>query len=253
MASYEEALINYKPLALKMSTIALLGKKLLVRGQENFRKHGPAIVVGNHCGTYKDVAVICKIVPWPFFFTANKEIFSKDEFSSLVRKHLTLHLGNFGLLLNFFLNPYKSLFVQYISSNIAKAGTIPVDLYMHGKREAIERCQEYLKLGRVIIALQGHGRVVAKNPNPYVTPFGRGVSIISYNLAKQHELAVPVTPMAMFGTQRPFIVPTKIHVNVGEPMYITDYWQDRFEETVEHFKNALQARVNNLFLELIRK
>ena len=253
MASYEEELEKYGPFARKTSTVALLGKKLLVYGRDNFVKKGPAIIVGNHCGTYKDVAVVCKVVPWPFFFTANREIFSKSEFNYLVRKHLHLYLGNFGLLLNFFLNPYKSLFVQYISSNIAKVGTIPVDIYVHGKREAIERCQEYLKKGRVLIALQGHGRIVAKDPNPYVTPFGRGISIISYNMVKQEGIAVPVTPMAMYGTHRPFITPAKIHVNVGRPMFITDHWLDGFEETVERFKKALEAKVNELFLELIRK
>jgi 1-acyl-sn-glycerol-3-phosphate acyltransferase len=253
MASYEEELKNYEPFIRKTSTVALLGKKLLVYGRDNFIRNGPAIIVGNHCGSYKDVAVVCKVVPWPAFFTANREIFFKSEFNYLVRKHLHRHLGNFGLLLNFFLNPYKSLFVQYISSFIAKVGTIPVDLYLHGKREAIERCQEYLKKGRVLIALQGHGRIMDKNPNPYVVPFGRGVSIISCNMAKQEGIAVPVTPMAMYGTHRPFITPAKIHVNVGRPMFITDYWLDSFEETVERFKNALEARVNELFLELIRK
>jgi len=253
MASYEEELKKYEPFARKTSTVALLGKKLLVYGRDNFVKKGPAIIVGNHCGTYKDVAVVCKVVPWPFFFTANREIFSKSEFNYLVRKHLHLHLGNFGLLLNFFLNPYKSLFVQYISSNIAKVGTIPVDIYVHGKREAIERCQEYLKKGRVLIALQGHGRIVAKYPNPYVTPFGRGISIISYNMFKQEGIAVPVTPMAMYGTHRPLVTPAKIHVNVGRPMFITDHWLDGFDETVDRFKNALEAKVNELFLELIRK
>jgi len=253
MASYEEELKKYQPFALKTSTIALLGKKLLVYGRDNFIKHGPAMIVGNHCGAYKDVAVVCKIVPWPFFFTANREIFSKSEFSYLVRKHLYRNLGNFGLFLNFFLNPYKSLFVQYISSNIAKVGTIPVDLYVHGKREAIERCQEYLKKGRVLIALQGRGRIIAKNPNPYVTPFGRGISIISYNMTKDEGMAVPVTPMAMYGTHRPFLVPSKIHVSIGPPMFITDYWLKSFEETVDRFKKALEAKVNELFLELIRK
>jgi 1-acyl-sn-glycerol-3-phosphate acyltransferase len=252
MASYEEELKRYEPFARRTSAIALLGKKLLVRGQENFITKGPSIVVGNHCGSYKDVAIICKFVPWPFFFTANREIFTRSEFSHLVRKHLRRHLRNFGLLLNFFLNPYKFLFVQYLSSNIAKVGTIPVDLGDHGRREAIERCQDYLKQGRKIIALQGYGRVMPKDPNPYVKAFGRGVSIISYNMYQQEKIAVPVTPLAIYGTQRPFLVPGKVLVNIGKPLVVTDYLGGGFEETVERFKNAIEAAVNKLFFELIR-
>jgi 1-acyl-sn-glycerol-3-phosphate acyltransferase len=252
MASYEGEFKRFEPFVQKASAIALLGKKLLVRGQENFIRGGPSIIVGNHCGSYKDVAIVCKIVPRPFFFTANREIFTRSEFSHLVRKHLRRHLKNFGLLLNFFLNPYKFLFVQYFSSNIAKVGTIPVDLGDHGKREAIERCQDYLKQGRRIIALQGYGRVVPKDPNPYVKGFGRGVSIISYNMYEQEKIVVPVTPMAIYGTQRLFLVPGKVLVNVGQPMVITEYLVGGFEETVERFKNALEAAVNKLFLDLIR-
>lgn len=252
MLSYEEEWERYEPFKRKASTIALLGKKLLVRGRENFIKEGPTMIVGNHCGAYKDVAVICKIVPRPFFFTANRQIFTRQEFNYLVRKHLHRHLKNFGLLLNFFLNPFKFLFVRYMSSNIAKVGTIPVDLANHGKREAIERCQDYLKKGRAIIALQGRGRVDSRDPNPYVKAFGRGISIISYNMYRDEHIVVPVTPMAMYGTQRPFLVPGRILVNVGAPMVITDFLAGGFEETVLRFKNALEAAVNNLFLDLIR-
>jgi len=252
MATFEEEFRRFQPVIQKLTSISLLGKKIEVKGKDNFVREGPNIIIGNHCGSFKDVATLFKIVPRPIFFTANQQIFNKKEFSTLIRKHLTRHLKNFGLFLNFLLNPFKSLFVIYISTNIAKIGTIPVDLYHHKRKEAIERCQEYLRKGRAIIALQGRGRVVPRDPNPYIKAFGKGISVISYYMHQKEGIAVPVTPLALYGTQKPFFVPGKIMVNIGQPMYITDYLVDEVTETIERFKNALETRVNKLFFELIR-
>jgi 1-acyl-sn-glycerol-3-phosphate acyltransferase len=251
MPSFEEELKRLEPIIRRLCNFALLGKKIEVKGRENFMKEGPAIIVGNHIGSFKDVATLLKIVPRPIFFTANKMIFNKDEFSFLIRKHLQRHLKNFGLYLNLMLNPFKFLFVHYISLNLAKVGTIPVDLYRR-KNEAIEQCQEYLRKGRAIITLQGRGRVFDKDPHPYVKSFKRGTSIIAYNLYKKDGINLPITPLAIFGTQFPFLVPVTIRVNVGSPMYITDYLLDEVSETIEKFKNALEARVKRLFLESLK-
>jgi len=252
MATFEEEIKRIEPVVRRLSNFFLLGKKIEVKGKENFVKSGPNIIIGNHMGSYKDIAVLFKIIPRPIFFTANKIIFSKDEFNLLVRKHLKRHLKRFGLCIDLIINPIKSLFVQFISTNIAKVGTIPVDLYA-GKRLAIERFQEYLKKGRAVIALQGRGRINKKSPNPYITPFKRGPSIIAYNLYKNDGISVPVTPLAMFGTQVPFVIPGKIRINVGNPMYITDYLGGRGEEeAIDKFKNALESTVNALFLEFLK-
>jgi 1-acyl-sn-glycerol-3-phosphate acyltransferase len=251
MSSFEDELKRFEPVIKAMVRLALFGKKIVVRGEEHFVRAGPNLIVGNHCGSFKDVATIFRTVPRQVFFAANKQIFTKDELDFLVKKHLKRHLKNFGGFLNFLLNPFKSLFVLYVSSNIAKIGTIPVDLINQGKREAILRCQEYLRDGRAIIALQGRGRVVPQDPNPYVRPFGRGTSVIAYNMHERYGMAVPVTPLAMYGTQLPFLIPGKVHVNVGKPMFITDYLASGFGETVSRFKQALESTVHKLFFELI--
>ncbi len=251
MATFEEELRRFQPLIRKLTFLALLGKKVEVRRPENFVTEGPNIIVGNHSGSYKDVAIILKCAPRPVFFTANKMIFTKEEFDFLIRKHLRRHLKDFGLVVNSALKPLKYLFVRYFSANIAKVGTIPVDLYS-SKREALHRCLEYLEKGRAIIALQGRGRVHPRAPHPYVSPFRRGVSILAYLLYQEHGVAVPVTPIALFGTHIPFLVPGKIRVHVGEPMRITGYLGGGFEKTVERFRNALEMRVKSLFLDLLR-
>ncbi|MGB9893455.1 MAG: 1-acyl-sn-glycerol-3-phosphate acyltransferase, partial [Candidatus Saccharicenans sp.] len=152
--TFEEELKSFEKVILRLSNLALFPKKILVKGAENFVRQGPNIIVGNHVGSYKDVAVLFKTVPRPIFFTANQMIFSKAEFSFLVRKHLYRSMKNIGLVVHFLLNPFFTLVVRYISNNIARVGYIPVDLYK-GRAEAVRKCQEYLKQGRAIIALQG--------------------------------------------------------------------------------------------------
>jgi len=247
---FEKELQNVEPVIRTLTNIALFGKKVIIKGKENFIKNGPNIIVGNHTGTFKDVATIFKIVPRPIFFTANKMIFSKDEFNLLIRKYLQRHLKNFGLFVELLLNPLKARLVNYITENIGKIGTIPVDIY-HKKRLAIEKCQDYVKQGRAIIALQGHGWINKSHSHPYVSPFRRGPSIISYNLYRENGLSVPVTPVALFGTHVPFLVPGKIKVSVGKPMYIQDYMGSEFSETVSRFSQALERRVRKLINELI--
>jgi 1-acyl-sn-glycerol-3-phosphate acyltransferase len=252
MVNFEEELKMLMPNLIRWSNFALLGKRIEVEGKENFVKNGPNLIVGNHIGSYKDIATLFKIAPRPIFFIANKMIFSKEEFNFLIRKHLKRHLKEFGFLADLAINPLKSRFVNFISTNIAKAGTIPVDIYK-GRQVAREKFQEYLKKGRAIIALQGRGRVMKRDAHPYVSSFKRGYSIIAYNMYKSEEISVPVTPLAFFGTQVPFMIPAKIKVNVGSPMYIADYMTGGFEETIEKFRNALEAKVKSLFIELLKK
>lgn len=250
MTTIDEELKKKEPVIRFLSNFALLGKRIVIKGQENFIKKGPSIIIGNHIGSFKDIATLFKIVPRPVFFTANKMIFSKEEFNHLIRKHAKRHLKNFGLFLDLVLRPIKSVFVNYISTNIGKVGMIPVDMY-GGKTPAMKLCQEYLRNGKAIITLQGRGRVLKREPNPYVSYFRRGASIISYNLYQEDGIAVPVTPLAMFGTHFPFLIPAKIKVNVGEPMYIIDYLSEGFEESVNRFREALEKRVKSLFFELL--
>ncbi len=251
MTTFEEELKKLEPLIRNLSDFFLLGKKVEIRGGENFVKKGPNIIIGNHIGTFKDVATLMKIVPRPIFFTANMMIFDKKEFSYLVRSHLKRHLKNLGYFVDFILGPLKSMFINLLTDNITKVGTIAVDLNS-SRRLALAKCQEYLREGRAIITLQGRGRVIKKGPHPYVAEFKRGTSILSYNLHENEGIDVPVTPVAMLGTQVPFIVPAKIKVNIGEPMFISDHWGGGFTETVERFRDALERKVKALLFEILK-
>lgn len=250
--TFEEELEGIEPTIRRLTTLFLLGKKIVVKGKENFVKTGPSIIVGNHIGSFKDIAVLFKIIPKPIFFTANKVIFDKEEFNFLIRKHLKRHFKHLGLVLNLILTPIKSLFINFISTNIGKVGTIPVDFSSgyQGKKAVLKKWEEYLQQGRTVVILQGRGRMMKKDPHPYVYSFKKGFSILASYLFKQ-GISVPVTPLAILGTHFPFMVPAKIKVNVGSSMYVNDYLTEREKETIEKFKNALEARVKALFLELI--
>ncbi|MGC9056152.1 MAG: lysophospholipid acyltransferase family protein [Candidatus Saccharicenans sp.] len=250
--TFEEELKSFEKVIQRLSSLALFPKKLVIKGAENFVKEGPNIIVGNHVGSYKDVAVLFKTVPRPIFFTANKMIFNKEEFSFLVKKHLYRSLKDAGLVVHFLLAPFFSLFVRYISGNIAKVGYIPVDLYA-GRAEAVKKCEEYLRQGRAIIALQGRGHFNDADPNPYVSRFRHGAAVMAFDLFKEFRLDVPVTPMAILGTHIPFGVPAKIWVNVGPPLRISHYWSDKGIETVENFRRALETTVNKLFMQILRE
>ncbi len=251
MATFEEEFRKVEPILNRWINFLLLGKKIEVRHGENFVREGPNIIVGNHCGAHKDVGVIFRIVPRYVYFTANREIFSRVEFDRLILKHLQRHLKDFGWVVNAMLKPLKNSFVHLMSDNIGKVGTIPVD-FRSRTGEARKLGQEYLRKGRAIIALQGRGRVQPRDPHPYVSRFQPGTSIMAYNLYSEHNLSVPVTPIAMYGTHLPWLIPAKILVNVGAPMHIRDYLRNGLNDSVENFRGALETRVKSLFGELIR-
>ena len=253
MPTVEEELKRFRPVIRIISGVSLAGKKVVVWGEENWVLDGPNLVVGNHMGSYKDVAVLFRIVPRPIFFTANKEIFNKQALYFLIRRYLKRHLKDFGWTVDRLITPVKALFADYISTNIGKIGTVPLNLNLQVKTgEAVLRCEEVVRSGRALITLQGRGRIKKKAPNPYVDTFRRGAAFIAYDLFTKYKLSVPVTPIAFYGTQTPVLVPGRITVNVGRPMFITDRAVQGKKETVERFRTALEARVKELFFEIIR-
>jgi 1-acyl-sn-glycerol-3-phosphate acyltransferase len=251
MEDFERAFVRIEPKLEHWLRFLLFGKKLEIRGAENFVRKGPNILLGNHCGAFKDVAVLLRIKPRMIYFTANRLIFNRETLDALILKHLRRHLKEVGPLFNSLVRPLKTRLIDFVSGNIRSVGTIPVALDS-SKREAMELCEDYLRKGRAIVALQGRGRIHPDAPHPYVYAFKRGPAILAYVLYKEDGLVVPVTPLAFFGTHKPWVTPGKIRVSVGTPMDILPYMSDDFDTSVEAFRHALEERVRGLFLELIR-
>jgi 1-acyl-sn-glycerol-3-phosphate acyltransferase len=248
MATFEEEFARIEKFVNVIARVFLFPKRIEVRGAENFVREGPNVIVGNHIGSYKDVAILLRTIPRMIYFTANKMLFNREEASELVLRHLRRHMGKFGGFVHLMLIPFYSYMVHFVSTHAARIGSIPVDLYGR-KHESIHRCQDYLRHGRAVIALQGRGRVDPKDPNPYVKPFRRGVAIMAYNLFNKDGFPVPVTPLSLFGTHIMWGVPATVRVNVGRPMFIKDYWAGNEAETVEKFRAAMETRVSGLLLE----
>jgi len=248
MPTFEEEFRRIEKPVDFLARLFLFPKKVDLRGGENFVREGPNVIVANHIGAYKDAAIFFRIVPRMIYGTANKMIFTKKDASELVLKHLHRHMGKFGGFIHFILKPFYAFMVDFVSGHIARIGTIPVDLY-GSRREAVLRCQDYLRRGRAVVALQGRGRVLPKDPNPYVQSFRRGVSIMAYNLYKESGLSVPVTPLSIFGTHIMWGVPATIKVNVGRPLFIKDHWTGEEVSSIEIFRAALERTVSGLFRE----
>ena len=251
MEDFERALRRIEPKVQRWLSLLLLGKKIEVRGADNLIKEGPNIIIGNHCGAFKDVAVLLRIRPRMIYFTANKQIFTREGLDGLAQKHLRRHLKDIGPMLNSMFRPLKTRLIDFVSGNIARIGTIPVALDA-SKREAMRLCEDYLRNGRAIITLQGRGRIHPDAPHPYVNAFKRGPAILAYVLYREDGIVVPVTPLAMFGTHKPWVTPGTIKVNVGAPMNILPHMSDNLSQSIEGFRKALEVRVKALFLELIR-
>ncbi len=251
MPTFEQELVRMRKPIRRLTGLGLLFKTVHLRGGENFVRTGPNLIVGNHIGSYKDVGLLFRVVPRPIFFTANKDIFKARNFSNLVKIHLHRHLGRFGGFVHLMLRPWYAYVVQFISSNIASIGSIPVS-FDGNRMETILRCQDYLRQGRAVIALQGRGRIGSRDRNPYVKQFRRGVAFMSYNLLRE-GIAVPVTPLSIFGTHVLFGVPSRIRVNVGPPMFLGDYFRESDAAgSIEEFRQALESRVTSLLLESLR-
>lgn len=248
MGTYEEEFEGIRRFLDAATRLFLFPKKVDLRGGENFVREGPNVIIGNHCGSYQDVSILLRNVPRMIYFTANQMIFTREGASELVLRHLHRHMGRFGGFVHVILRPFYNFMVDYISNHVAAIGTIPVDMY-GSKRESVLKCQDYLRKGRAVIALQGRGRVHPKDPNPYVKEFRRGVSIMAYNLFKEDGVSVPVTPMSLFGTHIMWGVPATIKVNVGRPLFVKDYWTGEEVSTVEAFRAALQRTVAGLLRE----
>lgn len=252
MSTYEEELARIRPVVNRLIAGVLAAKRVVSRGIENVPASGPVILISNHCGAFKDVAAVFRTVSRPLFFNANRMLFNRDELDFLVRKHLKRHLKSFGLALDRILGPLKKMFVRFVSTNIGRVGTIPADMYDKSNLAAVDLFIEYLRAGRAVVSMQGRGRVHPDDPNPYVRVFGRGVPYIAYRLKTEYGLDVPVVPFSIFGSQRMWGIPGKIRVNIGPPMFIRDQLGPDSETSVERFRAALQAAVEDRLMETLK-
>ena len=251
MDAFEKDFLLLRPTLMKWVRLALFGKRIQVSGLENLPMRGPVVIVGNHIGSYKDIGALLQIIPRHIHFTANQEIFTRESFHALIRHHLKRHLKEFGLLFDAAIRPIKVPFVNFMADNIGRVGTIPVDL-TRGKTQALQKCKDFLLEGRAVVLLQGRGRIDPKDPHPYVSKFRSGPAVICAEIFRDRGLVIPVTPVAMFGTHMPWVVPGRIKIAIGKPMCVTDHMAEDFSRTVSRFRSAMEKSVRVLLYRLIK-
>lgn len=251
MDAFEKDFLRVRPTLMKWIRLALFGKTLQVTGMDNLPMQGPVVIVGNHIGSYKDIAALLEIIPRQIHFTANQEIFSRERFHALIRTHLKCHLKEFGLLFDVAIRPIKVPFVNFISDNIGRVGSIPVDL-MGGKTQALQTCKDFLLEGRAVVLLQGRGRINPRDSHPFVCEFRRGPAVICAKIFRDRGLVVPLVPIAMYGTHMPWVVPGKIKIGIGQPMKVSDYATDDLSLTISRFRAAMEKRTRRLLYRLVK-
>lgn len=251
MDGFDRSYDGLQPLIQGLCRGMLLTKRIAISGRENFVRSGRNIIIANHVGSYKDIAVLFRVVPRRIFFMANARIFRRASFEDMIKTHLFRHMGWFGTALDLLLTPVKNWFVPTIADNIARIGTIPVDLERRGS-SALSLCREYLLKGRAVIFLQGMGFVSSDNGHPYVPAFRPGPALLACQLHEQDGLEVPVTPVAILGSHLAWPVPSRVRVHIGEPMFITEDLRADRERSVRNFRDRLEARVKLLFRDALR-
>ncbi len=247
MDTKEKELERFKPVIKVLTMVSLLGKKIAVKGKENLVKTGPNIIVANHIGSFKDVAVLFKIIPRPIFFSANKMLFTKEGLNFLIKKYTQINFGKLGAIFYAACFPSRELLVKFVTNNISKTGTIPVDLYSsrtNRNKLLFKKWKEYLLNDKVVVVLQGRGTPTStiKRNNYYMYPFKKGFAVIA-SLLHEKETSVPITPIAITGAQKAWGIPGKIKVNIGRPVYPKD-------NNIKKLKTIIETKVKNLLIEI---
>jgi len=223
----EKELERLKPVIKALATVSLLGKKIVVQGEENLVKTGPNIIVANH----------------------DKMLFTKEGFNFLIKKYVQRNFGKLGTLFYAICFPLREPFVRLVTNNISKIGTVPVDLYsarLNRNKFLFRKWKEYLLDNSAIVVLQGRGAPTKaeKKINFYMYPFKKGFAVIASLLYKNEKITVPITPIAIIGAQSAWGIPGKIKVNIGRPVYPQ-------ENNIEKLKTTIETKVKNLLTEII--
>jgi hypothetical protein len=250
-------------------------------GLNNRVTQGPNIIVGNHSGYQEDIAsLICSYPERMLKFTANKEIFNKDELNTLIKKTVENSakktfrkllgkqhyetadlIGEIGAdFFNFLSGTPRNQVSKYISSRIGLVGAIPVNVLGTNNTDWLGVAESYLLKGEAVVFLQYNKdgkdkktkkrkHVVSKYAPSDITAiddFKYGAFKLAYHMFEKHWMDVPVTPVSLKGTgffSFPF---SKIRIHFGKAQYVSQYKSD--PNPVSAFKESLEKKVVDLYM-----
>jgi 1-acyl-sn-glycerol-3-phosphate acyltransferase len=77
MDEFDRAYARLRPVIGGLSRRSPLLKRIVLTGEKNFVRSGGNIIIANHIGSFKDIALLLRVVPRRIFFMANARIFSR--------------------------------------------------------------------------------------------------------------------------------------------------------------------------------
>jgi len=228
-------------------------------GLENIIKDGPNIIIINHPGVGKDIALLLKVYERQLFFTASDFVFSKETILNKFKGYCGNKYG--GRFKYDILKPLANSFSDFLPSKMKKYEMIPISLKSDLSREqvvqslkkSIDMAKDYLKKERAIVFFQMNTDISKKYSKEYAVSkyhnylfkFHNTVSRIIHELYKG-GLYIPITPVAFYGGEgiNPF---RKIVMNIGEPVYLESIKENN---SIPEFTNILEQKVANLLIDV---
>lgn len=238
-----------------------------IKNIKNKIEEGPNIIVANHPGAHKDIAVLTTLYKRQLFFTANKEVLNKKDFDRLIKNYIKKRVrkffGIFGTAfsnnVNVALTLPRYFFVKHVPYWIKETGSIPFNIGGIGNKKARSIAEKYLRNDLPVVYLQYHGKKKRSKyalDNQDIYEFKYGAFKLAYDMWDKYKEKVPVTPISIEGSDGIFRPFKRIKINFGEPGYITDYLDKENldkKKSVAAFKESLEKKVVRLYEDSVKK
>ena len=228
----------------------------------------PAIIAPNHVGSSKDVIPLARLFlekEIQLFYGARSEMFDKEAFYTMVRKHLKKHLREFSSLVR---NSHIRRFAAFTESTLPKIGTIPLDVNGGSNREALRIMEQYLgeyKRKLVLFQIKKKSKNDSeeeseKNVKTYFFHGAKpGAAVLASRVYNNYGIDIPVVPVGIYGSRG--LIPLDymmtrlarkpIQIKIGAPIYITSFLDQ--ENPVGAMTQALEINIWGLLKDLVRK
>lgn len=236
--------------------ILSLKNRVLIKGLEYRVAEGPNIIIASHGYEWDDIVAIIRAYSrkrrrFPsrrqVYFAANEEIYFKDKCRELLEKNIKMRWGDDGLegrILGVKRKNIVPWIVKIVTSIIAEAGSIPVDI--RGKRNSFttrKLIMDYLRKGRVVGLVQYYSKSKHESETPLFIVY-RGCLKMALDLYEREGVNPSITLFTAKKQGR------EIRVNIAPPEFISDYRvDDDFRHTIAMAKESFEKKLERLYHE----
>lgn len=229
--------------------------KIVYCGLENLVTEGPNLISANHPDIGKGIGAIIKLyleeANRKTDFIARKEIFTQEEFKQLIDTYAKRNIPR--RMLQLALKPLQLFLGSYIPRAVTTTGMIPLDINTqtikatrYNLRVISNSIEPKLVDGKAIVLLQYSRNKTSSPWHYYLQRFHQTPARIALQVFNHSGLAIPVTPISIYGG-RGILPLKKIVVNVGKPLYITDFMEE--QNPIKAMADLLEKRTAQLLEE----